>query len=334
MNTVLFWLLPPIVGAGIGFLTNVLAIKMLFRPLEEVRIGRRRKNGVLYGGFRLPFTPGILPRGRARLAESIGSMVERELLTPEILDERLGRDDVRFLVQNGVSAIIDKVFDEGISGFGGAEPLVEMLKKEIPAIIKKNYDGIVKAAAGFLRRPDIKSILEEWGGKFLEKAMEDLPSSVRFLVTLGGFEKSFKDRMPKFIDSLISSLEETLGEEKNRSRIIDVISEKAGELLSKKNVGGRPLSAVIDVSREFKMSLAAFASAKILTFTTAKIPAALDAVNIKQMVSDRINALPMERVEGIVLDVMARELKWIDVFGAILGFLIGLFQASLSFVLR
>jgi uncharacterized membrane protein YheB (UPF0754 family) len=38
----------------------------------------------------------------------------------------------------------------------------------------------------------------------------------------------------------------------------------------------------------------------------------------------------MLKVEGIILDVMARQLKWIDIFGGILGFLIGLVQVALS----
>jgi uncharacterized membrane protein YheB (UPF0754 family) len=44
-------LLPPLLGAIIGYVTNALAIRMLFRPLREYRIGP----------FRVPFTPGIIP---------------------------------------------------------------------------------------------------------------------------------------------------------------------------------------------------------------------------------------------------------------------------------
>jgi uncharacterized membrane protein YheB (UPF0754 family) len=81
----LLWIIPPLAGAIIGYITNVVAIRMLFRPLKAIRVF----------GLRLPFTPGILPRQRHQLAESIGRMVERELLTPEIIRERLGRPDVR-----------------------------------------------------------------------------------------------------------------------------------------------------------------------------------------------------------------------------------------------
>ncbi|HCO48040.1 MAG TPA: hypothetical protein DIT55_00785, partial [Spirochaetaceae bacterium] len=73
------WIMPPLVGAVIGYFTNWLAIKMLFRPLRPVHVGR----------FKLPFTPGILPRERLRLSESVGDTVSRELLSPEVFKARL-----------------------------------------------------------------------------------------------------------------------------------------------------------------------------------------------------------------------------------------------------
>jgi hypothetical protein len=78
------WLVPPAAGALIGFATNVIAIKMLFRPLRELRVL----------GLRLPFTPGILPRERHTLALSIGSMAEKYLLTEDLIRQRL--DDAEF----------------------------------------------------------------------------------------------------------------------------------------------------------------------------------------------------------------------------------------------
>ena len=44
-------LLPPLIGGVIGYITNDLAIKMLFRPYKAVYIG----------AWRVPFTPGIVP---------------------------------------------------------------------------------------------------------------------------------------------------------------------------------------------------------------------------------------------------------------------------------
>lgn len=88
--------MPPIVGGIIGWFTNWLAIKMLFRPLRERRLF----------GVRIPFTPGILPRGRARLASSIGDTVATELFTPEVLRARIASPDVRRAVERGLSELL------------------------------------------------------------------------------------------------------------------------------------------------------------------------------------------------------------------------------------
>jgi uncharacterized membrane protein YheB (UPF0754 family) len=60
----------------------------------------------------------------------------------------------------------------------------------------------------------------------------------------------------------------------------------------------------------------------------------LSSINVKALVSDRIDSLDMARVERIVLDVMSDQFKWVEIFGGILGFLIGLFQSGLNWFLR
>jgi uncharacterized membrane protein YheB (UPF0754 family) len=110
MKTLLGYLIPPLIGAIIGFVTNAVAIKMLFRPLREIRLfaGRGGAGGKSGRGIRLPFTPGILPRQRHKLADSIGAMVERELLTPRIIRERLRSESVRQGITRSVSRFTEK----------------------------------------------------------------------------------------------------------------------------------------------------------------------------------------------------------------------------------
>ena len=69
----------PLIGAVIGYVTNWIAVKMLFRPRKEIRVF----------GKRLPYTPGVIPRGQGRLARAVGNVVETQLLTPEYLGEKL-----------------------------------------------------------------------------------------------------------------------------------------------------------------------------------------------------------------------------------------------------
>ena len=77
MNWSNLWLYvsPPIVGAIIGYFTNDIAIKMLFRPYRTLYIGRRR----------VPFTPGLIPRNQERLANRVSDTIMGSLLTPEEL---------------------------------------------------------------------------------------------------------------------------------------------------------------------------------------------------------------------------------------------------------
>lgn len=69
----------PIIGAVIGYFTNMIAVKMLFYPQKEIRLFGRR----------LPFTPGVIPKGRARLAASVGTVIEKHLLTREDITRHL-----------------------------------------------------------------------------------------------------------------------------------------------------------------------------------------------------------------------------------------------------
>lgn len=68
---------PPIVGAVIGYFTNDIAIKMLFRPYRAIYIGKRK----------VPFTPGLIPRNQERLAKNVSKTIMGSLLTPEELQK-------------------------------------------------------------------------------------------------------------------------------------------------------------------------------------------------------------------------------------------------------
>ncbi|MCY7283843.1 MAG: DUF445 family protein, partial [Cyanobacteria bacterium CAN_BIN43] len=77
MDLAHLWLLlsPPVVGGIIGYFTNDIAIKMLFRPYKAIYVGGRQ----------LPFTPGLIPSNQEKLAKRISDTIMGSLLTPEEL---------------------------------------------------------------------------------------------------------------------------------------------------------------------------------------------------------------------------------------------------------
>lgn len=80
--TILFMV---IVGAFIGAATNFIAIRMLFRPFEAKYIGK----------WRIPFTPGVIPKRREELAVKIGEVVAEHLLTNEAVQAKLSEEELR-----------------------------------------------------------------------------------------------------------------------------------------------------------------------------------------------------------------------------------------------
>jgi len=232
---VLLFAVPPVAGAIIAYVTNVIAIRMLFRPLKEKRVF----------GMRVPFTPGVLPRQREKLAQSIGAMVERELITAEVLRKRLESADL-----SGLSYLV----------------------------------------ADFLRRGDIKKELESKGRILLRDVFFKLNSLQRLVLSAGQYDQTLEEKMPEIIEELIASLENMLKEDRVQK--------------------------------------------KLLAAADSHIENILTSINIKKLVSDRIDSLDMLRVERIILDVMTDQFKWIYFFGGVIGFLIGLFQAAFTFFLR
>ncbi|MBZ5202435.1 DUF445 domain-containing protein [Planomicrobium chinense] len=74
-----------VLGALIGGITNFIAIKMLFRPYKAVYIGK----------WRLPFTPGLIPKRRDELSTQLGRTIVQYLLTPETFKKRFFNEEMR-----------------------------------------------------------------------------------------------------------------------------------------------------------------------------------------------------------------------------------------------
>ena len=69
------YIIPPLIGAVIGYCTNYIAVKMLFRPRNEIKVL----------GHTLPFTPGAIPKNKPRLAKAIGEVVETTFFGEETI---------------------------------------------------------------------------------------------------------------------------------------------------------------------------------------------------------------------------------------------------------
>ena len=73
------YLVGPLVGGVIGYITNDVAIRMLFRPHQPKYLF----------GVHIPLTPGIIPKERYRIAEAVGQTISENLMNQEVLERTL-----------------------------------------------------------------------------------------------------------------------------------------------------------------------------------------------------------------------------------------------------
>ena len=82
---ILKYVVPILVGALIGYCTNYIAIKMLFKPKKAIKIG----------SVKLPFTPGIIPKNQPRIAKAVGEAVGDRLFTCDDIKGVLQSEEIK-----------------------------------------------------------------------------------------------------------------------------------------------------------------------------------------------------------------------------------------------
>ncbi|RUM60181.1 MAG: DUF445 domain-containing protein, partial [Persephonella sp.] len=95
-------LLSVLIGGFIGYITNYLAIKMLFKPYKKI---------YLFNKIPLPFTPGVIPKERERIAEVIAETLEKYILPEEKLVEMLERSNYREKLKTRIEVVIDEIIE-------------------------------------------------------------------------------------------------------------------------------------------------------------------------------------------------------------------------------
>ena len=97
MNIEASYIIAPLLGGVIGYITNDIAIRMLFRPHKAKYIM----------GVRVPFTPGIIPKEKGRIADAIGGVISENLMNKDVLERYLLSDDMVSKVRLSVEEFIE-----------------------------------------------------------------------------------------------------------------------------------------------------------------------------------------------------------------------------------
>lgn len=157
-----------VIGALIGAVTNHLAIRMLFRPLEPKYIGK----------FRVPFTPGLIPKRRDELAANLGRTVVKHLLTPEGIGKRLASPAVRGAVTRLVEQEVMKWTRSEETTEAWISRFIDEPKQRIQGKISYHLEQEFSLLMGKWREKSVRELIGEAGEQKIEEIMPRLVTSV------------------------------------------------------------------------------------------------------------------------------------------------------------
>ncbi|WP_280768664.1 DUF445 domain-containing protein [Salipaludibacillus daqingensis] len=169
------------IGAIIGGGTNVIAIRMLFRPFKAINIG----------SVRLPFTPGLIPKRRGEIAESLGKTVEEHLVTPEGIQEKLKDGLLLKEMEDRLSSAINELLQE---------------ERTLDQWLEEHLDG--KDQLGSFRQSvesGLQAKLMSWFYDYKDRPVNEwMPKS---------WQNQVKDKIPLVADNILWKTEEYLESE-------------------------------------------------------------------------------------------------------------------------
>ncbi len=286
------YIFPPLVGAVIGYFTNFLAIKMMFHPYKPVKIGK----------WRLPFTPGIIPKRKPYIAKALASAVGNNLVTKEDLKKVLLSEESKHAVCTAIThAILDneESFENQLKHQLGEERYAEVTEKTCKKISAVVADGLMKL--------DINGIVIEKGGELAEKYITN-PLVAMFLT---------KDKVNSILGSIADQMVAYL-QEHSDDLFLSTIEEKVG-VLAQKNVD--TMLAICGFEKETVQKLMESAYDKLIS---DKSDALLEQIKITEIIEEKVNSMSNQELEKFTLSVMKRELNAVINLGAVIGLILGL----------
>lgn len=156
-----------VIGAMIGWITNFIAIKMLFRPYKEIN----------FIFFKIQ---GLLPKRKNEIGHSIAEVVDKELVSMKDIISKISYSDIEESMGSLIDGILDSKLKEEIlknfpmAAFFLSDSVLEKIKGIIKSSIIENKNEIMEFFGQYMQKNvDIKKIIIEKVDAFsLEKVEE------------------------------------------------------------------------------------------------------------------------------------------------------------------
>jgi len=323
---------------------------MLFRPHREIRLF----------GIRLPFTPGLIPKERTRLARKLGEAISTHLLTPDVLANNLA--------DPSVWPLPDATIGECIQGLGIDDPVTYLetaistpIKKAAEALLPKVISGLVNFPERF---PELDHKLSEITAQVAEKSISRFAG---MFVNRNKIYNNIKEAIFEYLENpenqealregLMNAIDNLVATKKGGEAAFNGIHQtsllattppqaETTEPQTSEVTPASILPALFNIGENnrklcehicsfhireganilFQQEPYASAIRRVLEVAATYLA---NHMPIADMIEQKMSALDIADTERVILSVVGRELKLIVMLGGLFGFLIGLLSLVL-----
>ena len=318
METTYF--IAPLLGGLIGYITNDIAIRMLFRP---------HKAKYLFG-IHIPFTPGIIPKEKGRIAEAIGGVISENLMNNEVLEKYLLSDEMIGKVRSAVEEFISiqQQNQESVARFLGHY----LSKDEIDSIAQNINQSITKQTYEKLADSSVGDKVAQIASDHVAQKLT-IDGAQELLSGIGGALGGLKGMaaglfggniVAKFLGMLREPAEHFL------AKNINTMLRDNGEEIVSNMIGGevdhfldKPVCKLLEGHEEQLAQTVDTIESIYRSIITEHLSKILESIDISKIVRERINEMDVNETEKLIFQVMDKELKAIVWLGALLGLLMG-----------
>ena len=143
MNNIYIIMIMGIIGGIIGYITNKLAIKLIFRPIIPIKIPILNIEII-----------GLIPKRKNEIAVKIGEIIQDEFISIDDILKNLVTDEDKYEVVEYIKNKVNSIVDEKAM----------LIPSYIKSIIKNYIDDIVEK--------EVSNAIDELGDEIISKAHE------------------------------------------------------------------------------------------------------------------------------------------------------------------
>ena len=316
----LSYIIAPLLGGVIGYITNDIAIQMLFRPHKAKYVF----------GIHIPFTPGIIPKEKGRIAEAVGGVISENLMNKEVLEKYLLSEDMVGKVRSAVKEFIstqqrnDETVVQFLRHYLSKEEIDTFAQNINQSITKQTYEKLADSSVG---EKVAHIAIDHVAQKLTIDGAQELLSGIGgALGGLGGMAAGLfgGNIVAKFLGMLRDPAEHFL------AKNINTMLRDNGEEIVSNMIGGevdnflnKPVSKLLEGHEEQLVQAVNTIESIYRSIITEHLPKILQSIDISKIVRERINEMDVNETEKLIFQVMDKELKAIVWLGALLGLVMG-----------